>query len=329
MSNTTTLQFITRLFNYTLSIPMIVFGIIGAILTVIIFTKQRSFWLHPSINYLLAGAIMTGIHLPSIYLQSILVNGFGLGLFNTNMIACREHNFLLYMTTVAAISFPCWAAFDQYACTCHSASFRLRWRSLKFIRITIIGTILFWIIVYLPIIFVSDIINGLCILGPSYYTTFNTFVLTPFVYSIGPIFVITFFTLGTVKNLRNAAAHKRQGRLTKQVRRMLIPQLIVLVVAGAPFGFEGIYLNLTSNIEKSIFRLGLENVFSQLILLLFHCNYVCTFYIYWYMSSEVRKSTQQLFCKRLTLNSIGTIDTINANTMALRARNSENCSGDA
>ncbi|CAF2142167.1 unnamed protein product [Rotaria magnacalcarata] len=319
-----TLESITRWFNYTLSIPMIIFGIIGAILTVLIFTKQQSFWRHPSINYLLAGAIMTGIHLPSIYLQSILVNGFGLGLYTTNRAACKEHNYLLYMTTVAAISFPCWAAFDQYACTCHSASFRHRWRSLKFIRMTIIGTILFWIAVYLPVIFVSDIVNGACVLVPSYYTTFNTYVLTPFVYGIGPIVVITFFTLGTMKNLRRGIVHRRQGRLTQQVRRMLIPQLIVLAVSGVPFGFEGIYLNLTSHIEKSNFRLGLENIFSQIILLLFHCNYVCTFYIYWYMSSEVRKGIQQLLCKRLAFNSIGTTNTTVINTMTLRTRNSEN-----
>ncbi|CAF0846430.1 unnamed protein product, partial [Rotaria sordida] len=181
---------------------MIILGIFGAILTVLVFTKQRRFWRNPSINYLLAGAVMTGIHLPAIYLQSILVNGFGLGLFNTDDIACREHNYLLYMTTVAAISFPCWAAFDQYASTCRNASFRHRWSSIRIVRLTIICTIVFWTIVYLPIIFVSGIVNG------------------------------------TVRNLRGANDHRPRGRLAKQVRRMLLPQLVVLVVSGVPFGFQ-------------------------------------------------------------------------------------------
>lgn len=316
-----TFDLITRWFNYTLSIPMIVCGIIGAILTVVTFSKQRYFWQNPSINYLLAGAVMTGIHLPAIYLQSILVNGFGLGLFNTNHAACAEHNYLLYMTTVAAISFPCWAAFDQYICTCRDARFRQRWRSMKFVRLTIICTVLFWTIVYLPIIFVSSIVNGSCGLLPCPYTTFNTYVLTPFVYSIGPILVITLFTFGTVRNLRGANIRRPRGRLAKQVRRMLVPQLVVLVISGVPFGFEGIYLDLTSNVPKDTFRLGIEKIFAQLILLLYHTNYVCTFYIYWFMSSEVRKAAKGILCKYFRGNRNAVADVTTTRTITLQTMN--------
>ncbi|CAF1433948.1 unnamed protein product [Rotaria sp. Silwood1] len=239
MSSVDTITRVTGWFNYTLSIPMIILGIFGAILTVLVFTKQRRFWRNPIINYLLAGAVMTGIHLPAVYLQSILVNGFGLGLFNTDDIACREHNYLLYMTTVTAISFPCWASFDQYASTCRNASFRHRWNSIRVVRLTIVGTVLFWSIIYIPIIFVSGIINGSCVLLPSPYTTFNTYVMTPFVYSIGPILVISIFTMGTVRNLHDVTGHRPQGRLAQQVRHMLLPQLLVLVISGVPFGFQG------------------------------------------------------------------------------------------
>jgi len=121
--------------------------------TIIIFTRKRSFRNNLTTTYLLADATVTAIHLPSIYLQSILVDGFGLGVFNTNDIACRERNYLFYVTTVAAISFPCWASFDQYAITCREASFRNRWSSIKVIRLVIIGTVIFWAIIYFPLIF--------------------------------------------------------------------------------------------------------------------------------------------------------------------------------
>jgi hypothetical protein len=105
------------------------------------------------------------------------------------------------------------------------------------------------------------------------------------------------FTLGTIRNLRLVKHLNRKGRLAKQVRRMLIPQLIVLGVSGIPFGFQGIYLELSSKIQKDAFRLALEDFFGQVILLLFHCNYVCTFYIYLYMSSEVRRAFKDLIFK--------------------------------
>jgi hypothetical protein len=304
MSNTAAVNTVTQWLNYVMAIPFLVLGIIGAILTVIIFTRQRLFWRNASITYLLAGATMTGIHLPLIYTQSILVHGFGLGIFNSNNMACREHNYLLYMTTVAAISFPCWAAFDQYASTSRNARFRNHWSSIRVVRWAIIGTVIFWSIAYLPIIFVSGIVDGACVLQKGVYTRLSNYFLTPLVYSVGPLTIMTIFTFGTIRNLRSIQGIQRQDHLTKQVRRMLIPQLIVLGISGIPFGFEGIYLELTNGIEKDDFRLALETFFSQLILLLFHCNYVCPFYIYLYMSSEVRKDFKNLILKCIGNNEV-------------------------
>ncbi|CAF0795440.1 unnamed protein product [Adineta steineri] len=306
---TTTLKIASRCLNYVGAIPFIVLGIVGAILTVIIFTKQRLFWHNASITYLLAGATVTGIHLPIIYTQSILVHGFDLGVFNTNERACREHNYLLYMTTVAAISFPCWAAFDQYVITSRNAGFRNRWSSIRVARWAIVGTVIFWTIVYLPIIFVSGIVDGSCVLKDGTFTLFNTYFLTPFVYSVGPLTIMTVFTLGTIRNLRSAHSFRQQSHIARQVRRMLIPQLIVLGVSGIPFGFQGIYLQLTNGIKKDSFRLALEDFFGQVILLLFHCNYVCTFYIYFYTSSEVRKAFKDLIFKCIRRNNVAPIDT--------------------
>ena len=315
MPSTETLNTITRWLNYVVAIPFLMLGIIGAILTVIIFTRRHQFWRNASAAYLLAGAALTGIHLPSIYTQSILVHGFGLGVFNTNKIACQEHNYLLYMTTVAAISFPCWAAFDQFASTCRNARFRNRWSSIHVVRCAIVGTVIFWTVVYLPVIFVSDVVNGLCVMTASTYTTFNTFFFTPLVYSVGPLTVMILCTIGTMRNLRSIQGVQRQSHITKQVRRMLIPQMVVLGLSGIPFGFQGIYFELTSQVVKDEFRLALENFFSQVILLLYHCNYVCPFYIYLYMSIEVRKDLKKLIFKGLRRNHIEpTVNTINTET---------------
>jgi hypothetical protein len=254
-----------------------------------VFTSQRSFRRNCTITYLLAGAIITAIHLPSIYFQNILIDGFGLGVFNTNDIACRERNYLFYVTTVSAISFPCWAAFDQYASTCREASFRHRWSSMRVVRLAIIGTIIFWIIVYIPMIFFSGIVDGVCSFTNDAYAKFNNFLLTPLVYTIGPLTLIILFTRGTIQNLRSTALANRRDHLTRQIRRMLIPQLIVLGISGIPFGLQNIYFDLTSNVYKNDLRKAIEHLFIQIIRLFYHCNFVCTFYIYLYMSSEVRK----------------------------------------
>ena len=125
-----TLNIISRWLNYILVILITVFGCIGGTLTILVFIKRRSFRRNSTTTYLLAGAIITVVHLPSIYFQSVLIDGFGLGVYNTNDIVCRLRNYFFYVTTVAAVSFPCWTTFDQYTSRKRDACFRHRWSSI-------------------------------------------------------------------------------------------------------------------------------------------------------------------------------------------------------
>ncbi|CAF1093172.1 unnamed protein product [Adineta ricciae] len=288
-STVTAINTIARWLNYALAIPMISLGIIGALLTMLIFLGQQSFHRNPTILYLLAGAVMTAIHLPTIYLQSILVDGFYLGLFNTNDIACRERNYLFYVTTVAAISYPCWAAFDQYASTHRQADFRYSWSSMRFARFAIFGTVVFWSIIYAPLIFISRSVNDVCILLDGPLKFIHSFVLTPIVFIMGPLVLIAGFTYGTIRNLRATAFASRHDRLTKQIRRMVIPQVVILAIFGLPFGVNCLYDDLTSKVQKDPLRKAIEHLIQQITRLIYHVIFVSTFYIYLYMSMEMRK----------------------------------------
>jgi hypothetical protein len=298
---------------------MITLGMIGAILTIIVFLAQRSFRRNCTITYLLAGAIITAIHLPSIYFQSILVDGFSLGVFNTNDIACRERNYLFYVTTVGALSFPCWAAFDQYASTCREASFRHRWSSMRFVRLAIVGTIIFWGIIYFPMIFLSKSIAGVCILTDSPFKIFYSYILTPLVFIFGPFTLITIFTLGTIRNLRSSVFTNRHDRLVKQVRRMLIPQLIVLAVCGIPFGIESMYEDITNGVQKDVLRKAIEHLLAQIIRLFYHITFVSTFYIYMYMSNDVKKTLKRFMNKIFRKNRIVPVKVSSGQPIGLQA----------
>ncbi|CAF1093155.1 unnamed protein product [Adineta ricciae] len=293
---------------------MITLGVIGALLTILVFTRQKAFQRNPTTIYLLAGGIMTAIHLPTIYLQSILVDGFGLGVFNTNEIACREHNYLLYVTTVPTISFPCFAAFDQYASTRREASFRNRWRSLRLVRLLIVSSVVFWALVYIPILFISHSVNNICVMESGVIANINDYFLTPLVYTISPLTFIVVFTWKTVENLRSTFITKQCSKFTKQIRRMLTPQLIVLAISGIPFGLQSVYFNLTNDIPKDNQRQAIEHLFVQINRLFYHCNFVCPFYIYFYMSSEVRKVVKQLMRKFFKFNSMTTLRAMDGNT---------------
>ncbi|CAF0861600.1 unnamed protein product [Adineta ricciae] len=268
---------------------MLILGMIGSLLIIIVILQKRSFRQNTSLTYLLAGAIITGIHLPTIYIQMILVYGFNVSLMNADVAACKEHTYLRYVTTVAAISFPCWAAFDQYVATSRYVTIRNRWSSLRVVRLVIVCSVIFWILIYIPIIFHTGIINHVCVFLPGAYTKFNTYVFTPFVYGIGPAGMIAYCTLGTVRNLRCSDVQQTHAKLAKQVRAMLMPQLVILAISGIPFGFQNMYLDLTSGLHKGASQIAIEAFVGQVILIFYHFNYVFTFYIYVYKSSEFRK----------------------------------------
>lgn len=68
---------------------------------------------------------------------------------------------------------------------------------------------------YIPIIFNSSIINGVCTLTDNPYRKFINFVLTPLVYTIGPVTLIILFTRGTIRNLRATTIINCRDHLTK------------------------------------------------------------------------------------------------------------------
>lgn len=321
MDMSATVNEVSRWLNYLCAIPMIVLGIIGSSLTIVVFTQQRAFRRNPTTTYLLASAVITGIHLPTIYSQSILVDGFLLGIFNTNNIACREHNYLLYVTTVSAISFPCWAAFDQYATTCRQASFRHRWSSLRFVRMAIFGTVLFWTLFYLPMLIFSGIVAGRCGIVNEVYRQMVNYCFTPLIYTILPFVLIVFFTQGTIRNLQGTTLANRRDRLMKQIRRMLIPQLFILGVSGFPFSLEVIYFEVTRGVEKDELRQAIEHLCVQLVRLFYHSNFVFTFYIYVYMSTDVRRVLRRVFGCYWGRNGIQPLEASAGNSLTLQTLN--------
>ena len=292
----------SRIVALILGTPILIFGTLGVLLTILLFAKQHLPCRHPTTVYLLASAIMTAFHLPCIYLLNIVAHGFNVGLFNTNQFACQALLYLNYSTAISSIAFPCWAAFDQYASTCRQAAFRQRWSSIRVARLAIIGTILSCMIIYLPVIFIGDIIDGVCMLAETPYTKCNQYVLTPVVHILVPLLVVVVFTQGTLHNLHAGIARDHPNRLRRQIGRMLIPQLIVLSISGIPFGLISVYYEITRHVSKDEFRLALETMSDQIIRHIYQLNFVGTFYFYFFTSNKVKQALKKLLLTRFRQN---------------------------
>ncbi|CAF4024736.1 unnamed protein product, partial [Rotaria sp. Silwood1] len=76
---------------------------------------------------------------------------------------CKARNYIAAVATLCSLSFPCWASFDHFISTSRNANRRKYWTSKIFVYFAIFGTILFWLIIQLPIVIFSKANGESCI----------------------------------------------------------------------------------------------------------------------------------------------------------------------
>ena len=294
MSAVVTLNQLSYLLNIVVGTIIFVLGTVGTILIGSIFLTQQAFRQNTCIHYLLAGLVANLLLLVNVLLPRILTDGFALPLYTENEIFCRQRLYMSAAGSLCAIYFPCWAAFDQYASTSRAVSFRQRWSSVKFARQAIIVTILVSVVIPLPHLIFNGITRGICMGISRPFNQFNAYVYIPLFHGLIPVVTISFFTSSIIRNLRVRSNCNSSNHLARQLRRMLFPQLIIIVVSSVPFGIQAAYATITADTKKDAVQLAIEQLLFHIARLLFYCNYIGSFYIYILMSSEVRKSLRRL-----------------------------------
>jgi hypothetical protein len=292
-----------HLLNIIIGLLLFTFGIIGNFLSIFILTR-RTFRNAPSVRYLMASSTANFIQLAQTLLPRILSDGFGIPIVKSNTQYCQARSIVAATATLCSLSYPCWASFDQFACTSQNAATRHNWTSKRFVYRAIFSTIIFWLIFYLPTNIATQAVGESCIGTNTIITYIYGFGVTPLAYSVFPIVAICYFNIGIVRNLRASRVTglvQLNDRLARQVRRMLLPQLILLIISGIPFSIQTIYSLVTASIQKDPVRSAIENLILTIVRLLFYLNYACSFYIYIIMSSEVRKEFKKLFWKTNTI----------------------------
>ncbi|CAF3111816.1 unnamed protein product [Rotaria socialis] len=108
---------------------------------------------------------------------------------------------------------------------------------------------------------------------------------TPLTHSMVPMKAISYFSIGIIRNLRQSrfvSIIQVNKYLARQVRRMLIPQLIAN--------------------KNDPLRAAVENWVVTTIRLLFYLNCAGSFYIYIIMPSEIRCELKKIFFQQNTID---------------------------
>jgi len=243
----------------------------------------------------------------------ILAEGFQLDWTLTNIAWCKIRTYVSLCASLTALSCFVLTSMDRFFSSCR----QIKWRYLNSVYIAkeiCLLTIILWMLIAIPtLIYIKPIqTKRICTSSSLIWSQILTYFFDLFCYGIFPWFFMSLFGLLTLNNLHKIHQRRinplpftvltRMARIDNQLTSMLFLQIIISIISSIPYCIQNIYNNLTETIIKTKYRQAQENLFLQIVILIFYFNYVSTFYVN-YLSSSIfrhlsKKVLRNLFKKK-------------------------------
>lgn len=264
----------TQKLMIVVGIAMFVFGFVGNCLSVLTFSSVMKIRLFPptvSRIYLLIAAIADLVFVAYLLSTRVLMTGF--------------------------ISF---AAMDQFCLTSRSARIRRLSQYSRAKKISF-SFILLWCLVNTPVLFLYGVyptaVNSsstICTVYSNEWAFYYTYIQSLILFCLLPLSLIIIFGFLTRRNI--LSMHQVHGSISRQLTRMILLQLLVMVLSLGVTTVQIVYQTITLNIEKTALRSAQDGMFNAVANLINYVSYCSGFYIYLYSSKSLRQNLKNLLC---------------------------------
>lgn len=287
-------QQITKYFGVLLYILCL----FGTIMNILIF-MQRAYQGRACSLYLLIASMCDFIHLNFGSLSNILQYGFHYDWTINSIHYCKIKSYISYVFTIISATIIILASIDRYILSSRKVH-RWKFSSQSVAKRLIFFTIIFWLIISIPIAFCFNRIYHsshneqlICSVQIQYTScflvqSFYICILNGFIPPIGMIYFgcLTYINARKLRrrSLKNSVLIKR---INYQLTSMLVLQSIKSSFVSLPFAIFNSYLLITIYTKKSALYQAKENVIYQIVYLLFWSNYT-SFFVYFYSSDIFR-----------------------------------------
>jgi hypothetical protein len=301
-----TLDLLVDILNQWIVLIIFIFGTIGNIFNLIIFTRQ-TFFKHSCSLYILATSINNIIMYFIGLATRILIEGFHVNIFGEySNVYCKIRNYFVYTLFSVSNWLFVFASLDRYYSTNQSALKRQRFCStsmaLKFICLVIIVcfSIHIHVIIYYEYYSKSTLDNQIsltCTTNNLGYHIFFSFFILIF-YSLLPPILMSIIGILTLKNIRQfrrqinpLVIQRLANRDINQLCKSLSVQMITLIILTIPHSCYYLYSGFTSSqhIIKTNLTVHYEKLTLNLVRLLLYINYGSSFYIQMIISKIYRE----------------------------------------
>lgn len=270
------LTYIAQQLNVYTGITFLVIGVIGNGMNIFIFSSIRSYRRTPSTFYFLVVSIHNIIYI-ILNLTVRIVNAYySLDLTRNSLVWCRMHSFFIGYLGLTSFTCSSLTTIDQFFATSKHAYLR-RCSNIKWAHRFVIIAMIVWALHGIPLLIFFNIppVASRCRnVNPIYATYLSMYVLL-FQSGIPSIIMIIFGYL-SYNNIRRTIVLLEQ-RADRQLVRMILIQLVLVVVSMVPFGTYTIYGLITAKLPKDVNQLTREFFAVTVLTLVSYFYYVVCF----------------------------------------------------
>lgn len=262
----TQLQLISQNVNTAFGFLILALGVVGNLLNILTFSMLKNYRHNASSLYMLAKSYFDLIALFAGLFTLILARCLRIDSMATNYIWCKTRIPILYISAFNSYTCLCLQSIDTFLATSDSA----RWRqksNIRTARILIIGFLCLWIAHETPYFFLQDLINSRCVSTNVAYTQYRTYAIAFGFFSAIPVSIVSIFGYLSYRHIQKQSLLGRLrsiSRLTRQITRMTLFQVINVLVFTTPFAITQAYFLARASVSKDAYQQAQEQ-FAQLL----------------------------------------------------------------
>jgi hypothetical protein len=303
----------------TVGIIMYVFGLIGNVLNICVFTiwcrsQKHGNETNPNHNrtsngplYLLTSSCANFIQIVYPLLTRIIFDGFQNPKTPGNVIfTCKLRYYVLHTSDFISLTCICLATFDRYLITSREAHFRQLARTKHQTKQIIFLIILLVGIHSIPVsIYYEVSVYGDCMISSPIYLYYYLFVIQIFLHGIYPIFFLSIFGGLTYKQLKMVQQTNIQMNfhMDKQLSRMLLLLCLAILISSVPYCIQNIYSVIFKEFNEQLLSKAL--LFYYISAILFFTNSVLSFYIFFLSTRNFRQQVKKIIQCKISIFNLG------------------------
>jgi len=255
----------------------LIFGIIGNISIILVFTTLRVFKGNQSAFYLTVESISNIGLLFTIYLSKILIDILGYDPVLISLNWCKIRTMIIQIFGLCSLSSVCFLSIDQYL----STNLQYFWRQMSTLKLAYYLTFfnICFAILHSTIFFIfseNQLSMGCTVYNPiaKYYLAFFYY---PILTSTLPLIITATTSLLAYRNVRRIIRRQvsvARRRLDHQMTAMTLARVIVFVICGVPFICISLYEFNINTSEDNYMQLAIVYLVSSIFHSFFYTNFV-------------------------------------------------------